>query len=174
MGMYVYAKPQAQSVAQVVPEIPRVMEDDQVQAPPANRGKGKGTGNGDPDGPVWAHPWPDPFPWPREPPPFPSWQDYQDQYLHLLWPFPLTVMNHTLTSLFEDHGGCPAAECFVRSQVVKDVNMNSLDLLYHPIPYILQLFSIYLDQAAVQTYGFKLTNLTWTCVEPKHTRHQHS
>ena len=86
------------------PEIPRVMEDDQVQAPPANKGKGKGRGNGDPNGPVWAHPWPDPFPWPRRPPNFPDWQDYQDQYLHLLWPFPLTVMNHTLTSLFEDHG----------------------------------------------------------------------
>jgi len=86
------------------PEIPRVMEDDQVQAPPANKGKGKGRGNGDPNGPVWAHPWPDPIPWPRRPPAFPSWQDYQDQYLHLLLPFPLTVMNHTLTSLFEDHG----------------------------------------------------------------------
>ena len=85
-------------------------------------------------------------------PAFPPWQEYQDHYLDLLWPFPLTVMNLVITSLFEDHGGFPAAEWFVRSQVVRDVNMNSAALLQDPIFYIMQLFCIYLNQAAVQTY----------------------
>ena len=59
--------------------------------------------------------------------------------------------------MFVDNGRFSAATCFLKSQEVRDVNMNSHSLLHEPINFIMALFCFWLTKAALQTYCFRFT-----------------
>ena len=79
-----------------------------------------------------------------------GWAKAESLNLYLLHPFPLTSMTERLSAVFCDTGSYSAVTCFMRSQEVRDVNMNSNALLHDTSQFIMTLFCYWLDKAVLQ------------------------